>query len=419
MWLADYLRKRWGLFSLVTAVTMVGLVLSGGGSKDPQGAPPKAPSHSFGAPSPKNLSPGAVKSLCARQGIHVTDPPTANPKGIRHPGFPPPRKTPPSLGKAGRGLFPLQEKLMGLGERRPGHARLLHRLAAGFAQRYRYFAYLAGSRKAARRYYRRRAARRMQPAPTGGGATGAAPQPTPPAQAILQKALGYRRRALRYYRELATSRALARYGRRPAALLEYAILLAKKPANTRRRKGARPSRDEPTRILHKLWDEHPGSPEAVEASSLLAHRMAARGLCAKVVFLLKKLPTTPLDPKTPPRRALLRGLAHFHAGVCLLKQGSHAAAARRLATAMADANQARRGGSKAAASLAREAAIAWARAYGAAGDLTRPRARLASLGSAVAPVATAVLASQLIKEGALRAAMELCAPAVPAPTGAK
>jgi hypothetical protein len=191
---------------------------------------------------------------------------------------------------------------------------------------------------------------------------------------------------------------------------------AKRP---RPRKGAAPGgadkvHTEGLRVLHRLLAEHPGSNEAIEAMALLAHRAAAKGRCAKVIFLCKTLSVAPLPRRTPPRLALLRGLAHYHAGRCLLQRGSHAAAARRLARAAADARLAGKGGA-----LAREAALLWAQAYAAAGELTQARAYLAALGPDLAPQATAVLVSLLLRDGQLAAGRRLCTPPRPAPRSAK
>lgn len=448
MWLTDYLQKRWGLLALVAGLTLIGLWLLGGGKSaqqqqtaKPGSAKPgsakaalKAGSaNPAGVSTPKKLTVASVTGYCTQRGVAAARPAQSRHQTVRHPGFPAPRTSPPTMGAKARGLFPMRRRFRLLGARQPAHARLIHRLAQGFAERYRYFEYLSENRRAASRYYRRQAERRRKkglPATPGSVAPTGKTKP-PPSSVIALKARGYRKNSLGYYRELATSRTLARYKSRPRALLEYASLtMAPLPRLSQRRTSVRKKRTAKTagptrrstaglRILHQLLEDHPLASEAIEAMALLAHQSAARGQCPKIVFLLKKLSTATLPPKTSARTALLRGLAHYHAGRCLLKQGSHAAAAKRLWRAATDGHQAQKAGAKLGGTLAREAAIAWATAYGAVGDTSGARAQLGRLGPKLANVATGVLVAQLLKEGQLRTCMRLCAPPKSAPKGAK
>ncbi len=436
MWLSDYLQKRWGLFSLVGGITVVGLLLVGGGDSNhkrskSRGSKAKA-SLKADPGAPKKLTVASVTRYCTQHGVAAASPARAQPQTVKHPGFPAARKGVPTLGKRARGLFPLRRKLAGMGARRLVHAPLLHRLAEGFTQRFHYFKHLAENRRAARRYYRLQAERRRkrgQP-PVPGTVDPMGKAKVPPVSLIALRARGYRKNALSYYRELTTTRTLTGYAKRPGALLQYASLLmeplprlrARTRPQTKTKGAVNPAasrRDAGLRILHKLLEDHPSSAEAIEAMALLSHRTAARGGCPKIIFMLKKLSTGPLPPRTTGRRALLRGLAHYHAGRCLLKRGSHAAAAKRLARARADAQHAQKTGAKLAAPLAREASILWASAYAAAGDTSTAGAQLGKLGTKLAALATGVLVSQLLKEGQLRISMQLCSPRKPAPSGAK
>lgn len=441
MWLRDYLHKRWGLFGLVGGITVIGLWLFGAGNAAKKRMPPttslgpgtvKAALKADPA-TPKMLTVASVTRYCTQRGVAAASPAQSQPPAVRHPGFPAPRKSPPTLGTKARGLFPLQNRLIGLGARRIAHAPLIHRLAWGFAERFHYFRHLSESRRAARRYYRRQAERRrkrgLAPTPTSVGPMGKAK--LPPSSIIALKARGYRRSALGYYRELIATRNLAGYKARPRALLEYASLLMsplprQKPKRRLKRKkngtktgGPARRRTEGLRVLHRLLQDHPTSPEAIEAMALLAHRTASEGRCPKVIFMLKKLSVAPLPRQTSARRRLLRGLAHYHAGRCLLKRGSHGAATKRLSRATADARQAQTAGARLAAPLAREAVILWARAYGAAGDTSGARAQLGRLGPKLVNLATGVLVAQLLKEGQLRVCMQLCTSPKTAPAGAK
>jgi hypothetical protein len=437
MWLKDYLQKRWGLLCLVGGTTIMSLWLLGGTPAGRERQPPGsgAPKPALKAKSapPKKLTAASVKRYCSGRGVAATRQAKPQPQKVRHPGFPAARKSPPTLGPKARGLFPLRNRLLAVAVHGLGQAPLIHRLARGFARRYHYFRYLSQNRRAARRYYRRQAERRrkkgLAPKPgTVGPTVKAGP---PPSSLIALTARGYLRNSLGYYRELMSTRTLARYKARPRALLEYAsLVMAPRPladararrarANPTRRlhpkkKGAQTTpaarrRTEGLRILHRLLSDHPTSPEAIEAMALLAHQAASAGHCSKVVFMVKKLSVAPLPPATAARMALLRGLAHYHAGRCLLKQGSHGSAAKRLARAAADARQASSAGAKLGDPLAREAAIAWAQAYGAAGDLSDARAQLGRLGPKLLRVATGVLVAQLLKEGQLRVCMQLCSP---------
>lgn len=437
MWLSDYLQKRWGLFCLVGGTTLMGLYLFGGPAAKPEKKSSKAP------PAPaalkadrgasKKLTAAAVLRYCTQRGVAAASPARARPDAVVHPGFPAPRAATTTLGPKARGLFPLRQKLAGQGARRLAHAPLLHRLAQGFAERFHYFTHLAQSRKAARRYFRLQVERRKKKGlpPTPGTVDAMGRPKVPPTSLIGLKARGHRQSALRYYQELTATKALAAYKERPRALLEYAsLLLAPLPRAQPRRRAGRKKKARPAsganrnktaalRVLHQLLKEHPNAPEAIEAMALLAHRSATQGQCPKVIFLLKKLSTAPLHRHTAARTALLRGLAHYLAGRCLLKQGSHAAAAKRLYRAALDARLAQARGAPSAAALALDAAVLWARAYGAAGELSGARARLGSLGPKLVPVARGVLVAQLIKEGQLRASKSLCTPSKSAPAGAK
>jgi len=436
MWLRDYLHRRWGLFGFVGGITVIALWIFGAGDaaekkKPPTPGPARAALKAEGG-TPKKLTVASVTRFCVRRGVAAARPAQAQPRTVRHPGFPPPRPSPPTLGPKARGLYPRQQKLLGLGARRLRHAPLIHRLAEGFAERYYYFRYLSENRRAARGYYRRLAERRRTkglPAKPGSvDPTGKAR--IPPSSVIALKALGYRRNALGYYKAILTTRTLAKYRARPRALLNHAILLMTPLPRTtptrrikRKRKDAEAGgparrRTEGLRVLHRLLQDHPTSPEAIEAMALLAHRNASEGQCPKVIFMVKRLSVAPLPRQTASRRVLLRGLAHYHAGRCLLKRGSHGAAAVRLWRAAVDARQAHGAGAPSGGPLAREAAILWARAYGAAGDTSKVQALVGRLGR-LASVATGVLAAQLLKEGQLRACMVLCTSPKTAPAGAK
>jgi len=434
MWLKDYLQKRWGLLGLVGGTTILGLWLFGGAQTNQPHRPP--PSGSTKAAlktdtaTPKKLTVASVTRYCTGRGVATTRlakskaKSKAKSQAIRHPGFPAPRKSPPKLGTKARGLFPLRNRLLGFASHQLVHAPLVHRLARGFADRYHYFQYLSKNRRAAKRYYRRQAERRrkkgLAPAPKAGSVGTVGAGGLPPSSMIALTARGYRKKSLGYYRMLMATLTLAKYKGRPRALLEYASLVMSPVArphprhhSNRKKKGARTSpvasrRSLGLRILHRLFEDYPTSPEAIEAMALLAHQAAATGQCPKVIFLLKKLSTTSMPPRTPARTALLRGLAHYQAGTCLLKQGSHGAAAKRLARAVADARQALKAGAKQGGPLAREAAMSWARAYGAAGETSDARTQLDRLGPKLRGVATGVLVSQLLKEGQLRVCMQLC-----------
>lgn len=437
MWLSDYLQKRWGLFGLVGGTTLAGLYLFGGPDAKPKQrsskAPPAKAASKVDPGAPKKLTAAAVRQYCTQRGVAAASPAQARSQAVPHPGFPAPRTAAPTLGPKARGLFPLERKLLGLGARRLAHAPLLHKLAQGFAERFHYFGHLAQNRNAARRYYRLQAERRKRKGrpPTPGSVDAMGKPKVPPTAIIRLKARGHRRSALRYYQELTATKTLAGYKGRPRALLEYAsLLLAPLPQiqpnrRTPRKKkaaaGSLASRTQTAaiRVLHQLLEDHPTSLEAIEAMALLAHRTAALGQCSKVIFLLKKLSTHPLHRHSGARTALLRGLAHYLAGRCLLQRGTHAAAAKRLLAAATDARLAVRMGATSGNVLAREAAILWARAFGAAGELTGARVHLNRLGPKLAAVAKGVLAAQLLSEGQLRSCMTLCTPTQPAPTGAK
>ena len=440
MWLKDYLHKRWGLFVLVGGITVIGLWLLGGGNhagrrrtSGPRPGPGTAKASLKAEPSPpKKMTAASVSRYCTERGVVAARPAQAQPQTVRHPGFPAPRATSPTLGAKARGLFPLERKLLSLGPRQLTHAPMLHRLAQGFTERTHYFAYLMKNQRAARRYYRKQSERRRKKGQGGapGSVNALGKARIPSLSLIALKARGYRNKALGFYHELTSTTSLKKYPSRAQALLEYASLLMTPPPRAqprrpgkRKKKGAQndgPSRQsiEALRVLHLLLSDHPRSPEAIEAMALLAHRTAARGQCPKVIFLLKGLSSATLPPNTTPRTALLRGLAHYHAGRCLLQRGSHGAAAKRLHTATADARQAQAAGEPLAGPLAREAAILWARAYGAAGEPSDVHAQLARLGPKLAKIASGVLVSQLLKEGQLRVSMRLCTPPKPAPTGA-
>jgi hypothetical protein len=413
MWLTDYLQKRWGLLCLVGGATVIGLWLFGGGKPAEKRRPPRpGPAGAALQAKPafqKKLTVASVTRYCVQRGVAAARPAQPQPQMVRHPGFPAPRKSPPTLGGPKvRGLFPLRSKLRGLGARRLVHAPLIHRLARGFTERYHYFKYLSENRRAARRYYHQQMERRRRKGLTPTGLVGPMGK-HPPSSIIAQKARSIRRSSLGYYREL-IARTMAGYAARPRALLEYASLLMSRIKRIKRAPSGGPfgRHTELLRVLHLLLEDHPTSPEAIEAMALLAHQTSSGGKCAKVVFMLKDLSTAPLSQWTSARMALVRGLAHYHAGRCLLKRGFHDAAAKRLSGAVADARQARAAGAPLGGPLAREAAILWARAYGAAGNVSGARAQLARLGPNLVNLATGVLVAQLLKEGQLRACMHLC-----------
>ena len=93
----------------------------------------------------------------------------------------------------------------------------------------------------------------------------------------------------------------------------------------------------------------------------------------------------------------------------------------RFTRAILDGKAAQATGSKLGETIAREAAIALARALPEAGDISGAKRRFAAFGPPLARLQIAVLAAALIKTGQLKAASKLCSTvprSAPAP-GAK
>ncbi|MFH2010688.1 MAG: hypothetical protein ABI333_29070 [bacterium] len=414
MWLKEYLHDRWGLISLVGGVTLIGAWMFGSAPaekarKTGHGAVSKPGRKSRPAP----LTSDSATARCVKNGIPIASPAQPRPAAVKHPGFPTSTGQPPRLQKSSRGLFPLRKRLAEVAVKRLAHAPLLHRLARGFAERQRFFGHLSRDRGAAARYYRRRAQRRPP-----GAAGGPTPQtPPPPTAAIVDQANTARVRSLAYYRELTTSPTFAKYQGRPAALLERAgLLMTETPPRgvaepkTKKRRQQQRTQDHAlaVELLQRLIETHPSSPEGVEAMAYLADRQAAAGACAKVLFLLRRLPTDALGSRTPKRQATLRAFGHYLAGRCLTRKTNQEAAVKRLALAVSDGRVATRAGSKQGQTIAREAAILLAQAVSTDAAIPRARRLFAASGPELALLQTGVLAARLVGAGKLREAVQLC-----------
>jgi hypothetical protein len=184
-------------------------------------------------------------------------------------------------------------------------------------------------------------------------------------------------------------------------MLDYARFLLTFPQRT--------EKTDAMAVLHRLSDEHPTSPAAIEAKSFLASTEFARDQCAKVLFITKSLPTEALAPPVAgSERAVLRALAHQYAGLCELKAGNADAGIQRLGAAMLDTRAAAKADEALAAALGREMALQFARAYAVSGDVAHARKRFAPYGEPLVKLMSAVLVSQLLKEGNLRDAASIC-----------
>jgi hypothetical protein len=405
-WLTDYARGRWGLYALsLGAGILVFWLLGTPGRSRPPG--PTAPTAPTALPpkdvtSTSSLSADGVRQRCRELGVDPAISAAPNPAAVTHPGFPRPAPPPTVLGPAAQGVFAIRTRLNAIPVKRLPQAPLLHQAARGFATRYVFYQHLVSDRAAATRYLQQQ--ERLAAAATDPLRK---PKVVTSIVEIAQRALQSRQLAQQYFKELTTGDAFRGYPELPDVLLDFArFLLAY---------AQRPEKTEAMALLHRVSDEYPTSAAAIEAKSFLAAGEFAKDRCAKVMYLTKSLPTEPFaGPVAGSERAVLRALAHYYAGTCELKASNTDAGLQRLGAAMRDGGQAAAADKALGETIAREAALQYAKAYAVSGDVAHAQKRFSPYGEPLRRLMASLLVSQLLKEGNLRDAAQVCTPPGPA-----